>query len=54
VENTMRGKFWTAAGVGALAVIAIAAVVALSVVYSGAYNVAATEQHASLSGDTTN
>ena len=43
----MRGKFWTAAGVGALAVIAIAAVVALSVVYTGAYNVAATEQHAS-------
>lgn len=43
----MRGSIWYGAVAGALGVLAIAGVVGLVVVYTGAYNVAATEQHAS-------
>lgn len=43
----MNGRLWTGVGIGALAVVAMAAIIGLAVIYSGAYNVAATEQHAS-------
>ncbi len=43
----MRGSVWIGAVAGAVAVVVVAGIVGLVVVYSGAYNVAATEQHAS-------
>ncbi|WP_349369248.1 cytochrome c [Salinarimonas sp.] len=43
----MRGSIWGGVVAGALAVLVVAGIVGLVVVYTGAYNVAATEQHAS-------